>query len=157
MPERTLDDLAARFAACTLPASEWTHAAHLRVGLWHVARYGADEALARLRHGIRRLNESHGNQNTATDGYHETMTAAYVQLIAAFLDASDPTLTTAARADALVASALAERQILFSFWSKAVLMSPEARTAWTPPDLAPLAWPMGRPPGERRVAAPSLV
>ena len=57
--------LAARFTALTLPKEAWTHAAHLTVGTWHVDRYGAADALPRLRAGIRRLNESHGNENTA--------------------------------------------------------------------------------------------
>ena len=70
------DAVAARFAALTLPKHEWTHAAHLTVGVWHVDRYGAADALTRLRAGIRRLNESHGNVNTPASGYHETITAA---------------------------------------------------------------------------------
>ncbi len=142
MPERTLDDLAAHFTACTLPAAEWTHTAHLRVGLWHVARYGVAGALHRLRPGIGRLNESHGNQNTATSGYHETITAAYVRLIAAFLDAAGSDATTDARADALLSSPLADRRVLLSYWSAEALMSPAARARWTPPDLAPLALPV---------------
>ena len=71
-----LDDLAGRFQGCAVPAKEWTHAAHLVVGLWHVHRYGAMDALVRLRAGIRRLNESHGGVNSNTNGYHETITAA---------------------------------------------------------------------------------
>jgi hypothetical protein len=66
-----VDGLAAGFVACTLPREAWTHAAHLIVGMWHVDRYGADEALLRLRAGIRRLNESHGTPNSDDDGYHE--------------------------------------------------------------------------------------
>jgi hypothetical protein len=89
--------LASRFAALTLPKEEWTHAAHLTVGAWHVDRHGPVEALARLRDGIRRLNESHGNVNTATDGYHETITAAYVTLLAAYLEACPPGLLLDAR------------------------------------------------------------
>ena len=85
-PRPGIDELAARFEACAIPAAEWTHEAHLIVGLWHVDRYGADEALVRLRSGIRRLNESQGGVNSATDGYHETITAAYVQLLAQYLD-----------------------------------------------------------------------
>ena len=81
-----LDDLAGRFQGCAIPAKEWTHAAHLVVGLWHVHRYGAMDALVRLRAGIRRLNESHGGVNSTTNGYHETITAAYVQLLTQYLD-----------------------------------------------------------------------
>lgn len=52
-----VDALAAAFCSRTLPKAEWTHHAHLRVGLWHVLRYSPEEALDRLRAGIRTLNE----------------------------------------------------------------------------------------------------
>ncbi|MDX2167626.1 MAG: hypothetical protein SF182_11205, partial [Deltaproteobacteria bacterium] len=58
-----LEDLIARFQARTLPHAEWTHRAHLAVGTWHVLRFGPDEALRRLRSGIRALNDAHGTPN----------------------------------------------------------------------------------------------
>lgn len=30
-----VDGLATRFAACRIPHEEWTHQAHLAVGMWH--------------------------------------------------------------------------------------------------------------------------
>ena len=41
---RSLDALVSAFRAGTLPKAAWTHAAHLRVGVWHVLTYG-DAAL----------------------------------------------------------------------------------------------------------------
>ena len=38
-------DLVARFADGTLPASEWTHRAHLTVALWHATHHAPAEAL----------------------------------------------------------------------------------------------------------------
>ena len=52
--------------------------------MWHIDRYGTEEALSRLRVGIRRLNESHGTPNSDDDGYHETITRAYVQLLSQY-------------------------------------------------------------------------
>jgi hypothetical protein len=131
-----LDDLGARFEACAIPAREWTHAAHLVVGLWHVQRYGADEALVRLRSGIRRLNESHGGVNSPTDGYHETITAVYVQLLAQFLDSREADMPLAMRAMELLASPLATKDALFTFYSRERLTSTAARAGWVEPDLA---------------------
>ena len=130
--------LASRFTELTLPKEEWTHAAHLTVGMWHVDRYGAAEALTRLRSGIRRLNESHGNVNTPTSGYHETITAAYVTLLAAYLDACPPELSLAARVERLLAGPLAARDMLFTFYSRERLLSIDARAEWVEPDLGPL-------------------
>ena len=131
-----VDDLGARFQTCTITKREWTHEAHLTVGLWHVHRYGADEAMRRLRAGIRRLNESHGGVNSDTDGYHETITAAYVQLLAGYLDASDRPLGEAVAA--LLRSPLVAKTVLFRFYSRERLMSTAARAAWVEPDLAPI-------------------
>jgi adenylate kinase family enzyme len=131
-----LDDLGARFERCAIPAKEWTHAAHLVVGLWHVHRYGQDDALVRLRRGIRRLNESHGGVNSETNGYHETITAVYVQLLAQFLESSGTALSLDMRAIDLLAGPLAGRDMLFTFYSRERLMSTAARLGWVEPDLA---------------------
>ena len=84
MTDAELDDLVRRFNACAVPRTEWTHQAHLAVGLWHVSQYKRKDALQRLRAGITRLNESNGVVNSATGGYHETVTRAYVALLSDF-------------------------------------------------------------------------
>jgi len=134
-----LERLVARFVSCTLPKAEWTHQAHLRVGAWHVERYGADEALARLRTGIRLLNDAHGTINSATSGYHETVTRAYVRLLAAFLETCPAGMPVEERIARLVRSPLADKNVLFTFYSQTTLMSARARAAWTEPDLSPLS------------------
>ncbi len=133
-----LDHLGSRFEACEIPAKEWTHAAHMVVGLWHVSRYGADEALVRLRSGIRRLNESHGGVNSATSGYHETITAAYVRLLAQFLASGSTDMALSMQAIGLLASPLASKDVLFAFYSRDRLLSTAARAEWLEPDLGPL-------------------
>ena len=142
MTDAELDDLVRRCAALTLPKRDWTHAAHLAVGLWHVRRYGRDDALARLRPGISRLNESHGTVNSSTGGYHETVTRAYVQLLAAFA-ASHAALTEAQCVTELLGDPLADKEALLHFYSSARLFSREARLGWMEPDLVPL--PAGGP------------
>ena len=134
-----LGDFAARFVGCTLPRDEWTHAAHLVVGAWHVHRYGPDEALKRLRTGIRRLNDSHGTVNSATSGYHETVTAAYVRLLAAFLEACPAGMPLEKRIERLVSSPLADKNVLLAFYARDTLMSARARAEWIEPDTAPLS------------------
>jgi adenylate kinase family enzyme len=133
-----IDDLGVRFEACAIPATEWTHAAHLVVGLWHVDRYGVEDALRRLRSGIRRLNESHGGVNSETNGYHETITAVYVQLLAQSLESSQSDMSLDMRAIELLAGPLAARDMLFTFYSRERLMSTTARLGWVEPDLAPV-------------------
>jgi len=132
-----LADLIARFHAVTIPAPEFTHAAHLVVGLWHAATFDEAEALTRMRAGIYRLNDFHGTPNTDTRGYHETITRAYLFLLAQFARAR-PGVTVASLAQSLLASELAKRDALMTFYAKELLMSVGARREWVEPDLRPL-------------------
>ena len=132
-----LHDLIDRFDAATLRASEWTHAAHLVTGLWHATKFSEADALNQMREGILRLNAAHGTPNTDTRGYHETITRAYLVLLAQFARAN-PELTLAPLAQALLASDLAKREALFSYYSRDVLMSVGARRGWLEPDLQSL-------------------
>jgi len=145
MTEPQIAELAARFEAASIPRAEWTHEAHLVVGAWHVHRFGADGALARLRAGIRRLNEANGVANTATDGYHETITAAYVRLLARALVDLGADAPLAERVAALLASPLGGKAALARHYSREVLMSPRARAEWVPPDREPLPDPLPAP------------
>jgi hypothetical protein len=133
-----LESLVARFHARTLPKSEWTHLAHLAVGTWQVHAEGPERALATLRTGIQLLNEAHGTANTDTGGYHETITTAYVVLIAESLRQPARQADLAASVQELLASPLAPREALLAFYSKARLFSVEARRGWVEPDRAPL-------------------
>ena len=135
--ELELQDLIARFQNATLPASEWTHQAHLVTGLWHVTMFNEVDALNHVRAGIRRLNTAHGTPNTDTRGYHETITRSYLVLLAGFArDHAD--VRGAALAQALLNSPLAQREALLKYYSKDLLMSVTARRGWVEPDLQSL-------------------
>lgn len=134
-------DLLWRFRKRTLPKASWTHAAHLAVGLWHVRRYGPDRALVELRTRIRRLNDTHGTPNSETHGYHETITRAYVELIAALLVTLPPGTPVVDCIRPLFASSLGAKDALFTYYSKDRLMSVEARRRWIDPDRRPLRGP----------------
>ena len=136
-----LDQLASEFLSSSLPRDQWNHIAHLSVGAWHVYRFGVDEAVARLRVGIRALNDRHGTPNTTTSGYHETITVAYARLIEEFLSSFEPSIPLEHRVSHLLSGPLSERSCLLRFWSRALLMSEAARAAWVAPDLEPLGVP----------------
>jgi 4-hydroxy-tetrahydrodipicolinate synthase len=136
--DAAVEELARRFAAASIPAEAWTHVAHLTMGAWHVHHLGGEQALPRLRAGIRRLNQAHGTPESPTRGYHETITAAYVRLIDRFLAACPAQAGLGARVAALLRSPLAARDALLAHYSRERLMSPEARAAWLAPDREPL-------------------
>jgi hypothetical protein len=122
------------FIARTLPKAEWTHHAHLRVGTWHVVKYGADAALPLLRERISGYNESVGTINSDDSGYHETVTAFYVKAIAAAIADQDPATPIDGLA-ALVIERCGARNFPLRFYSKARLFSVEGRRGWVEPDL----------------------
>ncbi len=135
-----IDTLAAAFIAVTLPKKEWTHLAHLRVGLWHLLHHSPDEALVLLRARIRALNESHGVANSETGGYHESITRFYVWQIGVFLEAAGRERPIDELAADLIA-AHGDKNLPFRYWSKDRLMSRDARFGWVEPDLEPLRAP----------------
>jgi hypothetical protein len=126
-----------RFADCTLPREEWTHAAHLTVALWHLLQYDWPEAVARVRAGIKRYNAAHGIVETPTGGYHETLTLFWMRTVRAFLEAE----RNEARALVHLANELAathDKGLPLAYYTRERLFSPEARAGWVEPDLKPL-------------------
>src|ERR1700758_5574302 len=88
--EPEIDEFLAAFEAGTLPKSRWTHGAHLLTGACYVHALGESAAINRMRTCVRRYNEAVGGQNTETSGYHETITVAWIKLLAALLRRSQP-------------------------------------------------------------------
>jgi 4-hydroxy-tetrahydrodipicolinate synthase len=138
LDDDALEGLHRRFASQEIPAGEWTHVAHLTVGASAVFRGGPDAALAELRAGILQLNRAHGTIETPTRGYHETITRAYVELLAVYLAGFATDTPLCHRVGALLASPLAQREALFTYYDRARLLSPAARAAFVEPDRAPL-------------------
>ena len=126
-------EIARQVIECTLPKAEWTHEAHLRVGLWHVLQLGPDEALTQLRRRISQYNESVGTANTETSGYHETITRFYVEVIAQFVSSVDATRPVDDLADAFIGR-FGDRKLVLRFFDEDRLMTALARNTWIEPD-----------------------
>lgn len=122
---------------CTLPKTEWTHAAHFAAALW-LLRDRPHRVRAEMPEMIRAYNESVGGRNTETEGYHETITQASLGAAAARLAAHSPGTPLHVVLADLLDSELGRSDWLFAYWSKPVLFSVEARCAWVEPDLHPL-------------------
>lgn len=79
------------FEALSLPRANWTHRAHLAVGVHYVRHRGLAGALQRMRERIQAYNLAWGDR----DGYSETITATYLRSIAADISHDDRTVTMA--------------------------------------------------------------
>ena len=119
----------------TLPKSDWTHEAHLAACAWLVLERPDIGLEAQLPGIIRSYNLAVGGVNDDTQGYHETLTQLYIIGVRRFLSAcaEDGLL---ARVNALLSSAMAQRDWPFRFYSREVLFSPAARRGWVEPDRA---------------------
>ena len=122
----------ARFERCTLPESEWTHLAHIRVAWACLQLSDPADSIARIRRGILAYN-------TAVLGrpemYHETVTVAYSMLVANRIRDGESWADFASRIDDLLDK---RSPILLRYYSSNRLFSPEARERFVAPDLEPL-------------------
>ena len=124
--------------ARTLSKAEWTHEAHLAATTYLLLKrpdIDLDSALPNL---IRRFNESVGGVNSDSEGYHETITRAFLHGVRLFLAEADSAEPLHQLVNELLLSPMGRRDWPLRFWSKGRLMSVQARRAFVPPDLAAL-------------------
>ncbi len=124
--------------ARTLPRQEWTHEAHLAATTYLVLKHPEIDLDIELKGIISRYNESAGTPNSDSEGYHDTITRAYLRGIRLFLDEADVSRPIHDLVNELLMTPMGRRDWPLRFWSKNRLMSIEARRAWIEPDLAAL-------------------
>lgn len=122
--------------ACDLPKAEWTHEAHLAATTYLLLKHPEIDLDAELPGLIRRYNESVGGVNDDTQGYHDTITKAFLRGIRLFVAEADLTDPIHEVVNDLLHSPMGKRDWPFRFWSKDRLFSVEARRGWVEPDLA---------------------
>jgi hypothetical protein len=122
--------------ACELPREEWTHEAHLAATTYLALKHPEIDLEAELRRIISSYNESVGTPNSDSEGFHETITCAYLRGIRLFLAGADSARPIHELVNELLMSPMGRRDWPLRFWSKDRLMSVEARRGWVEPDLA---------------------
>ena len=132
-------DLLAKFEDLSLPFTEWTHRAHVKVAYLHLKRDPFPEALKKIRAGIKAFNAANNRPDGPTTGYNETTTHAFLHLIAATMQHyadSHPVTTADEFCDKH--PQLMSAHVLRFFYSPARRMDPRAKHEFVAPDLAPL-------------------
>jgi hypothetical protein len=126
--------------ACTLPRTAWTHEAHLGACLWLLTERPDIDIDAEIGAIIRRFNESVGGVNDDTQGYHDSITRAYLAGVRRFL--SDTVATgLAERVNGLLLSPMGRRDWPLRFYSRDLLFSVAARRGFVEPDIRALESP----------------
>ena len=133
--EQEIDEFLSAFEAGALPKARWTHGAHLLTGACNVHALGEAAAIDKMRLCVRRHNEAVGTKNSATSGYHETITIAFIKLLAGLLRKAQP-LHRAAFAARAVERFEPDRGILRRYYDFDLAGSVEARRRWVQPTLA---------------------
>ena len=131
--EQEILNLVKHFQNQTLPKEEWTHEAHLTVACWYLLNHTIDEATCFLRSGIITYNAAVGGKNTATGGYHETLTVFWIQIIAQFFKKEKGDLLT--MVNQFLISDFADKTLPFQYYEKSFLMSTLCRARWMEPTL----------------------
>jgi hypothetical protein len=145
----TDDEFLAAFEECTVARTDWTHVAHVRMAWLYLTRFPFDAALERVRGGIQKLN-AHFTQLASLscslsppkepdprglDGYHETVTVAFVTVIASRVQPGEEFAAFCDRNPDLFDRTF---PALLKHYSPERLFSPPAKAEFIEPDLEPL-------------------
>ena len=114
-------------------AERFGHREHVHLTWLAVRRCGVRPAVSLVSDGIQRTARYAG----APQKYHATVSRAWVELVG-YHAAERAESDFAAFADHH--PALLDKRLLTRFYRPATLASPEAKTGWAEPDLAPFPW-----------------
>lgn len=132
--ENEVIELVRRFEDRSISKTEWTHEAHLSVGLYYCVNHSFGVAKNLMRDGIYWLNDKHGTPNTDNSGYHETLTVFWLNKIADFVKAHDHVDHLDVLANKMLAE-FTERDLPLREYTRETLFSTEARRSFVKPDL----------------------
>ena len=124
--------------ARTLPRAEWTHEAHLAATTYLLLKRPDMDVDKQLPELIRRYNESVGGVNSDREGYHETITRAFLAGVRLFLEEADVQEPLHELVNELLLSPMGRRDWPLRFYSPERLFSVEARRRFVEPDLRAL-------------------
>jgi len=122
--------------ARTLRREEWTHEAHLAATTYLLLKRPEIDLDRELPDIIRRFNASVGGVNSDTEGYHETITRAYLNGVRLFLAEASTEEPLHALVNELLLSPMGRRDWPLRFYSRERLVSLEARRGFVAPDIA---------------------
>lgn len=126
----TDDELRDAFTSAVLPADQFHHEQHVRVAWLFVRQHGMPGALGEFTTAIKRFAAAKGAHGL----YHETITWAFL-LIIAERQAREPRPNWPAFAAANPDLLTWRPSILDRYYSRACLMSEQARRTFVMPDL----------------------
>jgi len=133
-----IEHLGEGLLARTLRREEWTHEAHLAATTYLLLKRPDIDLDKELPGIIRSFNESVGGVNSDTEGYHDTITRAFLHGVRLFLVEADPDEPLHEVVNELLLSPMGRRDWPLRFYSRERLFSVAARRGFVTPDVAAL-------------------
>ena len=85
--EEEIEAVVRGFETCTTPGDDFHHREHLVVAVWYLQTLSPSDAVAKMRAGLLRFLEHHGED---TQKYSEEVTVFWIDQVAAKLGEIDP-------------------------------------------------------------------
>lgn len=118
-----------RLERCLLSPTEFHHRQHLTVAAAYLYSADLEAALDKMRASLLRFVAHHGGNR-----YHETITHFWVMQVEKHLDRSLCLQDSVERAT----GALADKDLVYQYYSRELLSSDQAKQGWVAPDLCNL-------------------
>ncbi|MGH9747754.1 MAG: hypothetical protein ACRD59_16795 [Candidatus Acidiferrales bacterium] len=128
-----IEDVVLRFECCTYTPEEFVHARHLTVAVAYFARWEPEVARERMRAGLRKFIAHHGK-----NGYHVTITEFWLEIVEGLVAGREfPSADLVSLVNAVIVRCN-DKNLIYDFYSRERIASPEARTDRLHPDLKPI-------------------
>lgn len=126
-----IQKLIEQFESCTLPNTQWTHEAHLRVALHYLFYNDFYAGLRKIKQGIIHYNKNVPSNNWGTNVYNVTITTFWCIKIKEFID-SFSIETIDAIEVALIKSKLNNSDLIKKFYKNELIHSEKYRANFMP-------------------------
>jgi len=133
--DEEIEDVVHRFESCSYTPEEFVHARHLTVAAWCFAIMEPVAARQKMRAGLRRFIAHHGK-----NGYHVTITEFWlkrVEKLVAGLRERQEGLVPLVNS---VVERCSDKNLVYEFYSRERIASPEAKARWIEPDIKSINW-----------------
>ena len=120
------------FENCTLQPSMFHHRDHLAVTLWYQIQDPDSDPVERFRASLHKFADHY-----QLKAYNETITIFWVRIVNRHFKQCVNEQSFPALLESLI-ERYGDSQFIFNYFSKAHLMSDEAKSQWVDPDLKPL-------------------
>ncbi len=124
-----IEEVVRRFESCNYQPEEFSHARHLTVAAWYFLHSDPKAAGERVRAGLQKFIRHHGK-----NGYHITMSEFWLRFVKKTLQEIGPEGDFVSRVNQVV-ERLNNKSLIYEYYSREQLDTPEAKAAWIGPDL----------------------